>query len=137
MPSSAILQHRIQPALRQRMASQHPPRSHRQAAYRTISLDRFHRILRTSRHIPARRRKRRRNPPLISAKHPKRDSLHFGTIFLAITSSAFPTSSSTIENSSVSTDFFGLITTSTAPAPLRTTRRSRTASRSLRLIRFR
>src|SRR5271157_3057404 len=109
------------------MAPQQPPRRHHSAAPRAIPLDRFHGVFRTSRHIPARRRKRRRNPPLINSQQPERDRLHFSPSFFAIASNARPTSSSTAENSKVSTDFFGLITTSTAPAPLSAERRSRTA----------
>src|SRR5467141_113184 len=116
----AILQHRIQPALRERMAPQYAPSRHHSTAQRAISLYRFHRVFRTRRHVAARRRKRWRNPPFVKSQQPERERLHsyFSTSFFAITSKARPTSSSTTENSSVSTDFFGLITTSTAPAPL-------------------
>src|SRR6267378_6386139 len=121
------------------MAPQYPPRRHRPAAQRPIPFYRFHRIFRTRRHVAARRRKRWRNPPFVESQQPERERLHFyfSTSFFAITSKARPTSSSTNENSSVSTDFFGLITTSTAPVPFSTERRSRTASRNRRLIRFR
>jgi hypothetical protein len=135
--SSAIPNYRIQPALSKRMASQHPSHRHHAAAKRPIPLHCFHRVLRTSRHVPARRRKHRRDPPLISSEQPQRDSFHFSPSFLAIVSRARPTSSSTTENSSVSTDFLGLITTSTAPDLASASRRNRTASRSRRLIRFR
>src|SRR6202158_4235060 len=121
------------------MAPQYAPSCHRPPAPRPIPLHRFHRILRTRRYVAARRRKRWRNPPFVKSQQPERERLHFyfSTSLLAITSRARPTSSSTTENSSVSTDFFGLITTSTAPASFSTERRSRTASRSRRLIRFR
>src|SRR5258707_12692622 len=123
------------------MTPQNPPSRDRPAAQRAIPFYRFHRIFRTRRHVPARRRKRGRNPPFIKSQQREREKLHLyfslSISFFAITSKARPTSSSTTENSSVSTDFFGLITTSTAPASFSTERRSRTASRSRRLIRFR
>src|SRR5258706_14069509 len=121
------------------MTPQNPPSRDRPAAQRAIPFYRFHRIFRTRRHVPARRRKRGRNPPFIKSQQREREKLHFyfslSISFFAITSRARPTSSSTTENSSVSTDFFGLITTSTPP--FSTERYSRTASRSRRLIRFR
>src|ERR1700731_3418759 len=121
------------------MAPQHTPSRHHSTPQHAIPLYRFHRVLRTRRHVAARRRKRWRNPPFVKSQQPERERLHFyfSTSFFAITSKARPTSSSTTENSSVSTDFFGLMTTSTAPALFSTERRSRTASRIRRLIRFR
>ena len=100
------------------MAPQHPPAAIAPPRTHAIPLHRFHGVFRTSRHVAARRRKRRRNPPLIKPQQPKRERLHFSISisFFAIASSARPTSSSTTENSKVSTDFFGLITTSTARA---------------------
>src|SRR6202163_1175763 len=135
----SIFHHRIQPALSERMAPRHAPSRHHSPAQRAIALQRFHRVFRTRRHVTARRRKRRRNPPFVKSQQPERERLHcyFSTSRFAITSKARPTSSSTTENSSVSTDFFGLITTSTAPASFSAERRSRTASRNRRLILFR
>src|SRR5260221_11073289 len=123
------------------MTPQNPPSRDRPAAQRAIPFYRFHRIFRTRRHVPARRRKRGRNPPFIKSQQREREKLHLyfslSISFFAITSRARPTSSSTTENSSVSTDFFGLITTSTAPALFSTARPSLTASRSRLFIRFR
>src|ERR1700686_1535712 len=137
----SILHHRIQPTLRERMAPQHTPSPHHSTPQHAIPLYRFHRVLRTRRHVAARRRKHWRNPPFVKSQQPERERLHFyfslSISFFAITSRARPPSSSPPENSSVSTDFFGLITPSTAPALFSTERRSRTASRNRRLIRFR
>jgi hypothetical protein len=50
------------------MTSQQPHQSHPPAAQRAIPFHRFHRILRAGRNKPTRRRKHRRNRPLISAQ---------------------------------------------------------------------
>src|SRR5258708_39190827 len=132
------LSHKPLPARAQRLTPQNPPSRHRPAAQGAIPFYRFHRILRTRRHVPARRRKRWRNPPFVKSQQREREKLHFSfslsTSFFAIRSKARPTSSTNTENSSASTAFFGLLTTST---PFSTDRHSRTASRSRRLIRFR
>src|ERR1700680_2709355 len=135
----SIFDHRIQPTLSEGMAPRQAPSRHHSPAPRAIALHRFHRVFRTRRHVTARRRKRRRNPPFVKSQQPERERLHFylSTSFFAITSKARPTSSSTTENSSVSTDFFGLITTSTAPASFSAERPSHAAPRRRRLIRFR
>src|SRR3984893_14861892 len=125
----SIFHHRIQPTLSERMAPRHAPSRHHSPAQRAIALQRFHRVFRTRRHVTARRRKRRRNPPFVKSQQPERERLHFyfSTSFFAITSKARPTSSSTTENSSVSTDFFGFISTSTAHQASRTEHHSTTA----------
>src|SRR5580692_8400858 len=121
------------------MASQNSPSRHRSATKGAKPFHCFHGVFRTRRYIATRRRKHGRNPSLINLQQPERERLHFyfSVSFFAIVSSARPTSSSTTENSNVSTDFFGLITTSTEHAPRSTERRNRTASRRRRLIRFR
>src|SRR4029077_8087400 len=104
----SVVQHRIQPTLSERIAPRHAPSRHHSPAQRAIALHRFHRVFRTRRHVTARRRKGRRNPPFVKGQPPKRKRFHFifPTSFFAIPSKARPTSSSTTENSSVSTDFF-------------------------------
>ncbi len=78
--SSAVLD-RVVPALGQRMTPQQPPTRHQSATHRAMPLDRFHRVFRTSRHIPARRRKRWRNPPFVKSQQPQRQRLHLSTSF--------------------------------------------------------
>ena len=171
------LHHRIMPTPRQRMTPQHPPRRHPSSAQRAKTLHRLHRIFRTSRHIPASRRKHGRNRPLVPPQHyqhnvlskfahelpchPERSMIVRRTVMrsrrtpiasqlsmtakgifhhresamnpasgshpyrapapplftlCSITTNARFTSFSTTANSAASNDFFGLITTSTAPA---------------------
>src|ERR1700676_775925 len=118
----SIFHHRIKPTLSERMEPRHAPSHHHSPAQRAVALQSFDRVFRTPRHVTARRRNRRRNPPFVKSQQPERERLHFcfSTSRFAITSKARPTSSSITENSSVSTDFFGLITTSTAPASFST-----------------
>src|SRR5271155_5533551 len=108
------------------MAAQNPPCRLCSTTQRSIALYRFHRVLGARRQVAAGWRKRRRNPSLINPQQPESERFHLSTIFvhylsaifLAIKSNARPTSSSTTENSTVNTDFFGLMTTSTGHVPI-------------------
>jgi len=129
------LHDRVIPTLDKRMASQKSPSRHQTAAERSVALNRFRRVVRTGRHIAAGRRQRGRNPPLVSPEQPQHDKYHFSPNFFAIAAKARLTSSNRTGNSTVSTDFLGLMTTSTAVFSAR--RSKRTASRKRRLIRLR
>src|ERR1700690_709511 len=132
-------------------AQQAPCRQHR-SAKRAMALNRFHGVFRTGGRESARRRKGGRYPLFVEPQAEEREGLryrpslfvflllhshHFCVNFFVIASNARPTSSSTAENSTVRTDFFGLITTSMEPADASAERCSRTASRKRRLIRLR
>ena len=144
------------------MAPQNPHHRHPPTTHRAITLHGLHGILRTSRHITATWRKHGRERPLIPTQQqqhgfacnlhtqsnkplpsttlPARPKFHplprgSSAIFWRITSNARLTSASSTENSTVRTEFFGLITTSTAgPGDVRL---KRTASRNRRFMRFR
>src|SRR5438105_4196473 len=99
------------------MAAQQTPDGHDPAAQHSEAVDGLHCIVGASGNVTARRRKQGRNPALISPQRPqcRRFHFYFSAVFLAMTSKARFTSSSSIENSTLSTDFFGLITTSIGP----------------------
>ena len=65
--------YRIDPALRQRVASQYPPDRHQTTSRYTMSIDRFHGVLGARRHIPARGQKYGRDSPFVSSKQEQRD----------------------------------------------------------------
>ncbi len=138
--------HRVITGSRQWMAAQHARQRHPAAAQHAEPLYRFHRVFRTSRQVAAGYRQHGRDRPLISPQQLQRCNSRvphhtpsfrdcFRETFCSITSKARLTSFNTFSKSAVSSDFFGLITTSTATgAPGRV---NRTASRSRRFMRFR
>ncbi len=132
--------HRVITHARQRMASQQSPASQQSSDNRSMPLDRFHRVLGAGRNEAAGIRQRRRYPSLVGGQHPLQTPLHsscaFGSRARCIASlRPRSTSASNSSNGNRKTDFRGLNTTSTGP--LSEGHAKRTASRILRLIRFR
>lgn len=62
----ACFHHRIISPTREWMTPQQPHQSHPSTPHRPVAFHGLHRILRTSRHKPASRRKQRRDRPLVS-----------------------------------------------------------------------
>lgn len=67
--------HWIEPALRQRVASQHAPDRHETTPRNPITIDRFHGVLGAGRHIPASGQEHGRDRPFICSKYTQRDGL--------------------------------------------------------------
>src|ERR1035437_9483715 len=70
--TQALLHHRIVPPMRKGVTPQQPPQSHQPSAQRAIPFHRLHRVFRAGRNIAARRRKHRRDRPLITPQQLQR-----------------------------------------------------------------
>ena len=159
-----LFHHRIVPAMSKWMATQQPCRRHKQSAQCAITFNRLHGILRAGGNIAARGREQWRDGPPVSPQHFQHNefgklvhknrlqafgfglpeplsnrvsdfSSIFHVSFCSIISKALPTSLTTWAKSMVSSDFFGLMTTSAFGVARG--RVSRTASRKRRFIRLR
>src|SRR5580704_9672098 len=67
---------RVIATFRERVATQQARQCHPAPAQRAMPFDGFHRILRTRRNVSARRRKQRRNRPLVSPEQPEYGLAH-------------------------------------------------------------
>src|SRR6266571_4979886 len=158
-----LLHERIVPTMGQGMAPQQSPQRFQASAQHPVPFHRFHGVFRAGRNITARRRKNRRNRPLVRSQQLQHDEfwelVHgnclqapgfrlpefffsaplpfeaFPASFSSMTTKARLTSFTTAAKSTVNNDFFGLMTTSALA--LAAGRVSRTASRKRRFIRLR
>lgn len=151
--------HWVESTFGEGMATEQARNCHCATAECPITIDSFHRVFRTARHVTTRRRKQWRHCPLVPTQqlndckfngvfHPSvadpldfnaRDVFSIGSydyvVFCCTTANAFSTSFNNSSNSTFNNDFLGLMTTSAAI--LFCGRRRRTASRSRRFMRLR
>ena len=133
-----LLHHRIVTTLRKRMTPQQPQQSLQPPAQHAVTFDGLGGIFGASWNVAARRRKHRRNRPLVTSQHLQHNefrelthvdrlqALDFGlpellfpaspASFSSITTKARRTSFTTSPKSMASNDFFGLMTTSALAA---------------------
>jgi len=69
------LDHWIEPALRQRVASQYSPDCQQTTPRNPVTIDRFHRVLGARRHIPASGQEHGRDRPFVCSKYEQRNGL--------------------------------------------------------------